>query len=89
VALLRSRDCLQILDRKPDQEILRLRAQHFPERDCQDENDRFTLASLNVNQWSLMTLDWFAESRAAGIDISAASASDGGLSSTQCHIDFR
>jgi hypothetical protein len=24
---------------------------------------------LNVNQWSLMTLDWFAESRAAGIDI--------------------
>jgi hypothetical protein len=35
-----------------------------------------------------MTLNWFAEVRAAGHRYSAASASDGGLSSTQCYIDF-
>jgi len=51
------------------QETLLFRRQYFPGRDCQDEKDPFTLASFNVNQWSLMTLDWFAEGRAADTGI--------------------
>jgi len=54
-AITSATSALQIWIEATDQ-ILRFRAQHFPGRDCQDEKDRFTLASLNVNQWSLMTL---------------------------------